>query len=301
MIKTILVGATGDPSDDATFGAALAIARPLAAHLDVLHVRLDPIDIAVAMTTDAGGGALTAGLIEQLEQDARERETKARDIFIQFCAAAGLAVATAPAAADGAAPTADGPSAEFHVETGDEARWMAAYGVACDLIVAPRATGEDSAAGSILEAVLLESGRPLVIPAGSASPANFERIAIAWKPTAQAARAVAAAMPLLARAKAVVVVTVEEPPAGRPGERPGEHQAADRLVRNLAWHGIAATTVQLQPGPDGAGATLLAGAAERADLLVMGGYGHSRLREWVFGGVTRLVLADAPLPVLITH
>src|SRR5712691_5079680 len=102
MIKTILVAATGDPNDAATYGAALAIARQLAAHLDVLHVRLDPISIAVAMTTDVGGGALTAGLIEQLEQDAREREATARETFTRFCAAAGLAVTTAPAAADGA-------------------------------------------------------------------------------------------------------------------------------------------------------------------------------------------------------
>jgi nucleotide-binding universal stress UspA family protein len=170
---------------------------------------------------------------------------------------------------------------------------MATYGVAADLIVAPRATAEDVVARSILETVLLESGRPLMIPAISAMPASFERIAIAWKPTPQAARAVAAAMPFLARAKEVVVITVEEPEAG-------SHEA-DRLVRNLAWHGIAATTASLKPGPTGAGATLLAAARDRADLLVMGGYGHSRLREWVFGGFTQLVLADAPLPVLIAH
>ena len=66
MIKTILVAATGNDSDAARFAAALAIARPFAAHLDVLHVRLDPVSVAVAMATDAGSGALTAGLIEQL-------------------------------------------------------------------------------------------------------------------------------------------------------------------------------------------------------------------------------------------
>lgn len=288
MIKTILVTATGNESDAATFAAALAIARPCAAHLDLLHVRLDPVSIAVAMSTDAGSGALAAGIIEQLEQDGRQREAKARDSFARFCAAAGLAETTAPAAVATAAP-----SAQWHVEAGEESRWMAAYGVASDLIVAPRATGEDAGARSVLETVLLETGRPLVIPAASAPPPNFERIAIAWKATPQAARAVAAAMPLLTRAKEVVVISVEEPQA--------IHQEADRLVRNLAWHGVAATSAPLTPGPAGVGATLLAGARDRADLLVMGGYGHSRLREWVFGGVTQLVLADAPLPVLIAH
>lgn len=176
---------------------------------------------------------------------------------------------------------------------------MTTYGVAADLIVAPRPSGEEVGASATLEAVLLESGRPILIPAAAAMPANFARIAIAWKPTPQAARAVAAAMPFLVRAKEVVVVSVAE--AAGEGEPPGERDDAERLVQSLAWHGIAATTLRLDPGPEGAAATLLGTAGQRADLLVIGGYGHSRLREWVFGGFTQRVLADAPLPVLIAH
>lgn len=292
MIKTILVGATGSESDNPVFAAALAVARPFAAHLDVLHVKLDPAALAVAMATDVGGGVLTAGLIEQLEQESATRERQAREIFTRFCSGAGLAAASTPGPAGVAAP-----SAQWHVETGDEARWMTIYGVAADLIVAPRASGEEVGASATLEAMLLECGRPILIPAAAPMPTNFERIAIAWKPTAQAARAVAAAMPLLARAKEVVVITVAEEAA----EQPGECDDAERLVRSLAWHGITATTLRLAPGPEGAAATLLAGAGQRADLLVIGGYGHSRVREWVFGGFTQLVLADAPLPVLIAH
>ncbi len=288
MIKTILVAATGTDSDAATFTAALAIARPFAAHLDVLHVKLDAVNTAVSMTSDAGSGTLAAGLIERLEQDSRERETKAREIFSRFCAAANLAATSAPAPGGTAAPTA-----EWHVETGEEPRWMAAYGIAADLIVARRGTGEDMLARSTLETVLLDTGRPILIPAAAAMPESFERIAIAWKPTPQAARAVAFAMPFLSRAKEIVVVTVQEAAE--------EGSDADRLARNLAWHGLAATTERLKPGPDGAAATLFAGLKGRADLLVMGGYGHSRLREWVFGGFTQHVLADAPLPVLLAH
>jgi nucleotide-binding universal stress UspA family protein len=288
MIKTILVAASGSDSDAAAYAAALAIARPFAAHLDALHVKLDAVNTAVAMTTDAGSGALTAGLIDRLEQDAREREAKAHDVFTRFCAGASLALSSGPASQAAAAP-----SAEWHVETGDEPRWMTDYGTTADLIVARRGTGDDVLARSTLEAVLLETGRPILIPPASAMPATFERIAIAWKPTPQAARAVAFAMPFLTRAKEIVVVTVEEE-----AERGGD---ADRLVRNLAWHGLTANTLQLTPAPAGAAATLLPGIAGRADLLVMGGYGHSRLREWVFGGFTQLVLADAPLPVLLAH
>jgi nucleotide-binding universal stress UspA family protein len=292
MIKTILVAATGSDNDTAAFTAALTVARLFAAHLDMLHVRLDPVSFGAAMTTDAGGGALAAGLIEQLDQEVREREKKAHEIFTGFCAGAGLAVTGAPAPASTAAP-----SAEWHVEIGEEPRWMAAHAVAADLIVTPRASDEAAAARATLEAVLLESGRPILVPAASTMPAAFARIAIAWKPTPQAARAVAAAMPFLARAREVVVITVGERGAGDPEE----NDELDRLVRNLAWHGVPATTLRLAPGPEGAAATLLASAGERADLLVMGGFGHGRLRELVFGGFTEQVLADAPLPVLMAH
>ena len=280
MLKTILVVASGAETDAGTLAAALTVARLFGAHLDVLHVRYDPVNTAVAMASDGGSGALTAGLIDQLEQDANEREAKAKANFTQSCGAAGLA---GPGA----------PSAEWHAETGDEPRWMATYGLTSDLIVAPRAPGEAAAARSTVEAVLLETGRPLLIPGASVMPASIDRIAIAWKPTPQAARAVALAMPLLGRAKEIIVATVEE--------EPDQRDTADRLVRNLARHGLAARTEPLKPGPDGAAATLLLALAGRVDLIVMGGYGHSRLREWVFGGFTQHMLADAPLPVLIAH
>ena len=288
MIKTILVPATGGPSDAATFAAALAIARPFAAHLDMLYVRPDSVALAVGMTTDAGGGALAAGLIEQLEKDARERERKAHQIFTRFCADAGISAISAPTPA-----SIKAPSAEWHVETGEEPSWMASYAVAADLFIAPRATGNEGLASATLEAVLLESGGPILIPAATAMPAKFARIAIAWKATPQAARAVASALLFLVHAREITIITVEEAAE--------ERDDAGRLVRNLSWHGIAAKTRRLKPEPEGAAATLLAGVRERADLLVMGGYGHSRLREWVFGGFTQHVLADAPLPLLIAH
>ena len=169
---------------------------------------------------------------------------------------------------------------------------MAAYGRASDLVVASRSV--DEALGrSMLEAVLLETGRPLLIPGPAAMPAAIERIAIAWKPVPQAARAMALAMPFLQRASEVIIATVEE------SAEDGDEIA--RLSRYLEWHGLHSTVARMRPGPDGAAATLLSAIAGRADLLVMGAYGHSRVREWVFGGFTTHVLADAPLPVLMAH
>jgi nucleotide-binding universal stress UspA family protein len=290
MIKTILVPATGDKTDVATFAAALQVARIFAAHLDVLHVRLDTVEVAVAMTADAGGGgALTPGMIEQLDQEVGEREAKAHRIFAEFCTREGLDIVTVPAAGTTM------PSVQWHVETGQEPRWMASYGMTADLIVASRGASDDAAERSILEAVLLESGRPLLIPSATPPPAAIsDKIAIAWKPTPQAARAVALAMPFLARAKEIVVMTV--------AEEEGRRDDADRLVQSLAWHGFSATAQRLTPGPHGVAETLLAAASSaKAGLLVLGGYGHSRLREWVFGGFTQRVLTEAPLLALIAH
>ena len=171
---------------------------------------------------------------------------------------------------------------------------MTNYGLAADLIVASRGTTDDATPRSTLEAVLVKTGRPLLIPStGAPSVEMAERIAIAWKPTPQTARAVAAAMPFLARAKEIVVMTVQE-------EEDGSDDA-DRLVRNLEWHGLKAVAQSLSPDGRGAAETLVAAAAEKVGLLVMGGYGHSQLREWVFGGFTQQLLVSAPVPVLMVH
>jgi nucleotide-binding universal stress UspA family protein len=290
VIKTILVPATGNDTDTASFTAALGIARIFAANVEALHVRLDPVEAAVAMATEGAGGAgLMQGLVDDLERSAGEREAKAQRLFSEFCARERLPVAKTPAEANGK------PSAQWHVETGDESRWMVAYGMTADLIVASRGSpGDDAVARSTLEALLLETGRPLLIPSASVPKAAMaDTVAIAWKPTPQAARAVALAMPFLARAKEIVVMTVEE--------EDSRHDETNRLLHNLAWHGFTAVAHRLKPDAHDPAEALLAAVADEAGLLVMGGYGHSRLREWVFGGFTQQVLAVAPVPVLIAH
>src|SRR6266540_3673161 len=179
MIKTILVPATGSDIDTGAFASALSIARAFGAHIDVLHTRLDAVDIAVRMTADAAGTPLIGDLIERLEQDAAEREAKAKHLFENFCSGEGLAVLDGPTVQTGAAPTA-----QWHVETGDEARSITAYGMTADLIVAARGGKNDATERSILEAALLDTGRPLLIPGEGPAPAFIgETIAIAWKAT----------------------------------------------------------------------------------------------------------------------
>ncbi len=116
-----------------------------------------------------------------------------------------------------------------------------------------------------------------------------------WKETPEAARAVTAALPLLARARRVVLLGVTE-------DGKSSRAALDALARQMAWHGISAETYVI-PEEEGPPRTQLLEAAVRlnADLLVVGGFGHSQLREQLFGGVTRSLIDEAPLPVFMLH
>jgi nucleotide-binding universal stress UspA family protein len=141
-----------------------------------------------------------------------------------------------------------------------------------------------------VESVLVTSGKPaLVLPYVGRFETLAESVLLAWKPTREAAHALAAALPLLRRARALHVVgTVDE-------ERP-------RLAACLARHGVAAAVHHHAPLGEQAGELLLSLASELgADLLVMGCYGHSRARELVLGGASRTVLQSMTLPVLMAH
>jgi nucleotide-binding universal stress UspA family protein len=105
---------------------------------------------------------------------------------------------------------------------------------------------------------------------------------------------VTAALPFLQIAKQIVIMTVAEDDSAL------EHEA-ERLVASIRWRGIPVTVRHLHPDGHNAADNLLAAAREHAALLVMGGYGHSRLREWIFGGFTQHVLRGAELPVLMAH
>jgi nucleotide-binding universal stress UspA family protein len=120
-----------------------------------------------------------------------------------------------------------------------------------------------------------------------------ETMVIAWKPTRGAARAVAAAMPLLSVAKDIHILTVAEDAAVA-----GAGHCA--LTAALRWHGFRVAAGHL-PLAESVPDTMLAAARERNALLVTGAYGHSRLSEWIFGGFTRRVLAAAAVPVLMAH
>jgi len=168
-----------------------------------------------------------------------------------------------------------------------------------DLAVIARADPASQRAGpaGLVESLVLTSGRPIIMfpPHGVAS--RVGRIIVGWNARREAIRAVADALPLLVRAEAVEILVVDHQRHPGHGQEPG----AD-IARHLARHGVQVEVRRLPSGGEDVGHILLSRAADfGADLLVMGAYGHSHLSEWMFGGVTRTVLREAGLPVLMSR
>jgi nucleotide-binding universal stress UspA family protein len=164
-----------------------------------------------------------------------------------------------------------------------------------DLVILGQPEPGDAAAKTFCEELLLSAGRPLLfVPHAGHFPEVGRRVLVAWNTSREAARAVSDALPLLARAESVEVVAFDS--AGG-----GEVPRAD-IALYLARHGVKATAArQRGPGVE-IGAQILSRAADAsADLIVMGGYGHSRLRELALGGATRSVLQAMTMPVLMAH
>jgi nucleotide-binding universal stress UspA family protein len=168
-----------------------------------------------------------------------------------------------------------------------------------DMTIVGRPSGATaSSAHAVLEGALFESGRPvIVVPPGWKGTDIGRNVLIAWKPTREAARALADAEDFIASASRVSVVTVDAKPAQGYGEQPGADIAA-----HLAIRGMKPELFNL----DSAGRTetkaiLDQATAIGADLIVMGAYGRSRMSEFIFGGVTREILTSSPVPLLMAH
>jgi nucleotide-binding universal stress UspA family protein len=285
--KVILLPASGSTADAEVFTAAMTLARLFDAHLVALHVRPDVRrDIASLATSDGGMTAGIDTLLGKMETDADAREKAASDAWHLFCSQNDITTADAPGP--------KGVTSEWASEVGTEADWLAEYGRTADLIVVGRGHESWGPDYVLMEAALMDTGKPVFVAAAAASPMAGV-IGIAWKDTREAGGAVLAAMPFIRAAGQVIVFIVRE----RADDNDKSHL---RLTRMLRWHNSNVSIQSLNAGDSSPAAALMEAAAKAGcGLLVMGGYGHTRLREAVFGGFTRAVLEAAPLPVLMAH
>jgi nucleotide-binding universal stress UspA family protein len=287
MIKTILVPTGGSDTDFVVFETALAVARLFRAHLEFFHVRVDAAE-ALRYSPHAGF-ARGRGLRNAL--DHRERESQARfgagkQHFQEFCKRHKLKVTDTPG-------WFLSVSASWHEEPSHEEEPFVTRARAHDLVVMGRATRPNGLPPDLLQLLLFGSGRPILLPAVKTQLNLPGTVIICWKDAAEPTRAITAAIPLLMKAKRVIIASVEE-------DHPSTNAAG--VARHLRWHGICATTQTIEAGGRPI-ASLLSSLAKdcAADLLVMGAYGRGPARETIFGGCTQSILEHADVPVFLLH
>ncbi len=286
-IRKLLLPLTGTEAGEAALATALMIAQKWDAHVAALHVRIDARDVA-PLAGEGLSGAMIEEMMSATEKEANDRSGAVRTMFDRFAAAHGVVLADAKAGLDCA-------SAHFTAIVGREEEVVAQQARLSDLIVVPHPEGADETSSSeALHAVLFDSGRPVLIAPHVAPATIGTRVCIGWNGTAESAAAVAAAIPWLQRADAVRILTAE-----------GYHRrgpSAAELAAYLALHGVHPEITKFTSVDNSVGAGLLAAAADfHADLLTLGAYSHSRLRQLILGGVTRHVLERSKLPVLMNR
>jgi nucleotide-binding universal stress UspA family protein len=284
-MKTILVPTEQNNAMASALDAALLLARKFDSCIEGFPLRPAVADM-VAMDPDAG---LT--MVAVKENDA-EMVRHAEETFRAFMQSHGIKQRTAETSAGSPAASL---SWAWNVSAPSGNDYAGSYGRVFDIIVLAR-PGEEWQSPSMvtLESALFESGRPVLIAPPTSPRSLGTNILIAWNRSTEQARATAFAMPLLRLAERITILTVEGATVAGP--------SGAELARSLKINGIAAEPVTVTPGKVSAGETILAKAAELGcDLIVKGAYTQSRLRQMIFGGTTRHILANAELPVLMAH
>ena len=287
MIKNMLVPVGDIERDEGAIGTALVLTQEFGGHADCMFVTGDVSDVIPA----AAMGLFESVQVEikqEYEHNRDEKHKTARQRFDAMLEERNIDYREL-------ALPAELPSASWEVATGLASEIVAMRGGAYDMVVVGRpARGQTTVAELSAEAALFRKGRPVLIAPSKTPRSIGEAVVIGWNRSASSARSISAAMPLLLMSRSVTIVTVTT--GAKVGPSPQD------MAKYLSWHEVHAEVVEIPPDHRLVGEVLLE-EAERvsADLLVMGAYSHSRLRELILGGVTRHVLQNADLPVLMAH
>ena len=285
-IRKLLLPLTGTAAGEAALSTVLIVARMWDAHVTALHVRVDSRDVA-PLAGEGLSGAMIEEMMSATEKESTDRSNAVRTMFDRFVAAHGVVVAEPHFRA--------GATADFTSITGREEDLVAQLARLADLTVVPHPeAGDDVSSSDALHAVLFDSGRAVMIAPPAPPRSVGTRIAVAWNGTAESTAAVQNALPWMHKADAVRILSATEYQRNGP--------SAGELASYLALHGIHAEMAVFRPIDREVGAGMLAAAREfGADLMTMGAYSHSRLRQLILGGVTRHVLEHADLPVIMNR
>jgi len=276
MYKTLLVPVDGRSRSTRSLELACRLARTFDSHLVGLFVRPSAYIPSAARAEGAGK------LLQELQQKmAGELADDARARFDSVVKSAGMV------------------RAEWRTAEGERTGAVALHARYADLVIINQTDRNASDATHFADAVLLSVGRPVLLVPYAGEIRNLaQNVLVCWNASREASRAVTDALPLLTRAAKVTVLSVnsQTSPEGH-GESPGSD-----IALYLARHGVNAETTQTRAGDVDIGNMILSRAFDMsADLIVMGAYGHSRVREIVMGGATRTLLQSMTVPVLMSH
>lgn len=280
-MNTILALAwSGD--DLSAFEVAANLAHDMSSHV----IGLEPPSyraVSVAWADVGMGGPFDMPMAD--DEEDRKRVDTLRDGFFRAMDAAGVPRASSPEAQDGALWRELKQAAPLEIGS---------VGRAAELIIVPQPGGPAKVPESLFEGALFESGRPvLMVPAGK-HPTVGKHMVIAWNASTETARCVAMAMPLFRRAESIEVISVDGAMVDGPS-------SADLAV-SLRRRGLKVTARHLPAGNKAPGPTIIEAAqASGADMIVKGAYTQSRLRQMIFGGLTRHLILSSPIPVLFSH
>jgi nucleotide-binding universal stress UspA family protein len=288
-ISKILVPVTGMLDRIDALAMAAVAGRRLYAHVEALHVQADPVQALRYATGFEPIGWLDQNA-ERLEAEAIATRDAARRHFHEWAEAGRVELAAAPG------PRSWDVSARWRECTGTPEAVIADLGRFADLIVFARPqSGDLPPRTTQIEAALFETGRPVLLAPPDAPHQLGREALIGWNGSREALHALSAALPLLSRMRRVVLLSIGETEHANP-------LRDEELIDYLACHGLHPERLHVEPDGRGAGSRLLHEAESLgADLLVMGAYTHSRIREAILGGATRHVIEHAKLPVLLAH
>jgi nucleotide-binding universal stress UspA family protein len=279
-MKTILIPTERGESMSSALQTALLLARRFDSYIE--GFALQP-GISQLLAVDMGASIAT----ESFRQESIEEAKKTKTMFEAFMQEQGVPRSSQAASGLSFSWLDDAPEGEDIVGS---------YGRVFDLIVLSRPDATSLGLHRrALESGLFESGRPILLSPPSPPKQIATKVLIAWNGSTEQTRAIAFAMPLLQQAERVKVLTIPGG-AGVPGP------SGEQLTRSLQRNGIPATPLTVELDGRSTGETVLAAAAsEDCDLLIKGAYTQSRLRQLIFGGATRHILANATLPVFLAH
>lgn len=291
-IRNILLPLNGNGDIDAALQLGLLYAKHFKAHLSAVTIGDDPNETA-ALAGEGLSGSMINEMMAAAEHESQRRLLQVHLKFDNFVREHNVANRRNALPSD--LPPDGQVSASLETLTGSEHEAVTWRARLADMTLMPHlAKNDDARASETLHAVLFDSGRPLVI-APPRPPVHFgRRICIAWNGTAEAAAALRSVLPWARHAETVQVLT--SPEYHRRGPE------AEKVLAYLSLHGVEASVRTFQSKDRDVGAGMMEACYDLgADMLAMGAYSHSRLRQMIIGGVTRHVLEKSTISVLMSR